>query len=103
MGERDFDVLFEPGERVALDQVQSTRNHLVYTTLDNVRGRLYRLTPGENGWAKEEIELPGIGTIRLNQRGSGGSFFSDSTDDFFFTYTDWMSAPFASAIPNLLL
>ena len=91
MGERDFDVLFEPRERVALDQVQSTRNHLVYTTLDNVRGRLYRLTPGENGWAKEEIELPGIGTIRLNQRGSSGSFFSDSTDDFFFTYTDFVT------------
>jgi len=89
-GERDFDVLFEPGERVALDQVQSTRNHLVYTTLDNVRGRLYRLTPEENGWAKEEIELPGIGTIRLDQRGSSG-FFSDSTDDFFFTYTDFVT------------
>jgi len=90
-GNRNFDVLFEPGERVALDQVQSTRNHLVYTTLDNVRGRLYRLAPGENGWAKEEIELPGIGTIRLNTRGSSGSFFSDSTDSFFFTYTDFVT------------
>jgi prolyl oligopeptidase len=89
-GSRDFDVLFEPRERVALDQVQSTRNHLVYTTLDNVRGRLYRLAPGENGWAKEEIELPGIGTIRLNARGSSG-FFSDSTNSFFFTYTDFVT------------
>ncbi|MDH3813589.1 MAG: prolyl oligopeptidase family serine peptidase [Acidobacteriota bacterium] len=90
-GNRDFEVLFEPSERVALDQVQSTRNHLVYTTLDNVHSRLYRLSPEENGWTKEEIELPGIGTVRLNQRGSSDSFFSDSTDDFFFTYTDFVT------------
>jgi len=90
-GNREFEVLFEPSERVALDQVQSTRNHLVYTTLDNVHSRLYRLSPEENGWTKEEIELPGIGTVRLNQRGSSDSFFSDSTDDFFFTYTDFVT------------
>ncbi|MBD3852964.1 MAG: S9 family peptidase [Acidobacteria bacterium] len=90
-GNRDFEVLFEPSERVALDQVQSTRNHLVYTTLDNVHSRLYRLAPEENGWTKEEIELPGIGTVRLNQRGSSDSFFSDSTNDFFFTYTDFVT------------
>jgi len=90
-GKRDFDVLFEAGERVALDQVQSTRNHLVYTTLDNVHGRLFRLAPAENGWAKEEIALPGIGAVQLNARGSSGSFFSDSTDDFFFTYTDFVT------------
>jgi prolyl oligopeptidase len=90
-GDRDFDVLFEPGERVALDQVQSTRNYLVYTTLDNVHSRLYRCTPGETEWITEEIELPGIGTARLDQRGSSGSFFSDSSDDFFFTYTDFIT------------
>jgi len=91
MGNRRFDVLFEPEERVALDQVQSTRNHLVYTTLDNVHSRLYRLAPGEDGWTKEEFDLPGIGTVRLNQRGASGSFFSDSRDDFFFTYTDFVT------------
>jgi prolyl oligopeptidase len=90
-GSRDFDVLFEPGERVALNQVHSTRNHLVYTTLDNVRGRLYRLTPGVDGWSKEELALPGIGTVRLDVRGSSGSFFSDATDSFFFTYTDFVT------------
>jgi prolyl oligopeptidase len=91
LGKREFDVLFEPGERVALDQVSSTRSYLYYTTLDNVRGRLYRLTPTEDAWKKEEIGLPGIGTIRLDQRGVDGSFFSDATDDFFFTYTDFVT------------
>jgi prolyl oligopeptidase len=90
-GSRTFEVLFEPSERVALDQVRWTRNYIVYTTLDNVRSRLYRLAPGENGWTKEEIELPGIGTVRLNQRGVSGSFFSDATDSFFFTYMDFVT------------
>jgi len=90
-GKRAFDVLFEPEERISFDQIGWTRNHLVYTTLDNVHSRLYRLAPGEDGWVKEEIELPGIGTVRLNQRGVSGGFFSDSTDHFFFTYTDFVS------------
>ncbi|MDH3815851.1 MAG: prolyl oligopeptidase family serine peptidase [Acidobacteriota bacterium] len=90
-GERDFDILFKPQERVSLDQVGSTRNHLIYTTLDNVHSRMYRLAPTEDGWATEELELPGIGSVRLDQRGTPGSFFSDSRDDFFFTYTDFVT------------
>ena len=46
------------------DQVGSTRNHLIYSTLDNVRSRLYRLAPTKEGWSKEEIELPGIDNVR---------------------------------------
>lgn len=83
-GGRDFKVLFEPEERISLGRVGSTANHLLYTTLDNVRGRLYRLTPGDDGWTKEEIELPGIGTVSLGSTG-------DVDDSFFFTYTDFVT------------
>jgi len=81
-GCRSFDVLFEPEERVSLGGVTHTLNYLLMTTLDNVRGRLYRLTLGEEGWMTEEIELPGMGTIAI---GSSGDF----DDSFFFTYTDF--------------
>jgi prolyl oligopeptidase len=83
-GGRDFQVLFEPEERISLDSVTWTRNHLLYTTLDNVRGRLYRLFLGETGWTTEEIELPGVGTIRVGST-------SDVDDSFFFTYTDFLT------------
>ena len=83
-GTREFEVLFEPEERVSLDQVRSTRNDLLYTTLDNVRGRLYRLTPGDEGWSKGEIELPGLGTVSIGST-------SDVDDSFFFTYTDFVT------------
>jgi len=61
-GGRDFDVLFEPSERVSLRGVSTTRDSLLMTTLDNVRGRLYRLRIGEDGWTREEIPLPGPGS-----------------------------------------
>ena len=81
-GERDFEVLFMPSARVSLDRISTTVNHLLYTTLDNVRGRLYRLTLGDDGWSSEEIELPGMGTVAIGSTG-------DVDDSFFFTYTDF--------------
>jgi len=81
-GDRAFELLFEPSERVSLGGVTSTPNFLLMTTLDNVRGRLYRLTLGDEGWITEEVELPGMGTIAI---GSTGDF----DDSFFFTYTDF--------------
>jgi prolyl oligopeptidase len=83
-GERDFDVLFEPEERVSLGGVATTRNTLLMSTLDNVRGRLYRLTPNDEGWQHEEIELPGIGTVGIGST-------NDFDDRFFFTYTDFLT------------
>ncbi len=83
-GERDFAVLFQPEERVALDGVSTTLNHLLLTTLDNVRGRLYRLTPGADGWSREEIPLPGLGSV-----GVGST--SEVDDTFFFTYNDFLT------------
>ena len=83
-GDRSFEVLFEPSERVSLASVTHTLNHLLMTTLDNVRSRMYRLTPGESGWAREEIELPGLGSAGIGSTG-------DVDDNFFFTYTDFLT------------
>jgi prolyl oligopeptidase len=84
-GTRDFDVLFEPEERVSLGRrIGSTGDYLLYTTLDNVRGRLYRLSFKDESWTKDEIELPGIGTISIGST-------SDVDDSFFFTYTDFVT------------
>jgi prolyl oligopeptidase len=83
-GCRNFDVLFEPEERVSLGSVKHTLNHLLITTLDNVRGRLFRFTLGDDGWSSEEIELPGIGTVGIGSTG-------DVDDSFFFTYQDFLT------------
>jgi prolyl oligopeptidase len=83
-GARDFDVLFEPSERISLAGVSTTVDHLLFSTLDNVRGRLYRLALGDEGWLSEEIELPGMGTVGIGSTG-------DVDNSFFFTYTDFLT------------
>ncbi|MFI7549614.1 prolyl oligopeptidase family protein [Micromonospora sediminimaris] len=57
-GDRDFNVLFEPDDRTSLNGYTWTRNHLILTTLTDVRSRLELLTPGEGGWRREP--LPGV-------------------------------------------
>jgi prolyl oligopeptidase len=81
-GSRSFNMLFEPEERVAFNQVTSTLDHLIYTTLDNVRSRMYRIKLNNGLWIQEEIQLPGLGTVGLGST-------SESDNSFFFTYTDF--------------
>ncbi|GIJ09227.1 prolyl oligopeptidase [Micromonospora andamanensis] len=57
-GSRGFDVLFRPDEHTSLGGSAWTRNHLILTTLTDVRSRLEMLTPGERGWRREP--LPGV-------------------------------------------
>jgi len=83
-GSRQFEVLFAPGERVTLDEISATRHAVLYTTLDNVHSRLYRLTLNDESWTSQEVKLPGLGTVNLVSS-------SDEDDTFFFTYTDFVT------------
>ncbi len=84
-GGRDFEILFQPSERVSLSGVTSTRNQLLMTTLDNVRGRIHRLQVTDDGvWSSEEVELPGPGTV-----GVSSTSFSD--DRWLFGYSDFLT------------
>ena len=83
-GNRDFHILFEPSERISLGQVATTRDKLLLTTLDNVRGRLYRLTPADGSWSREEIPLPGLGRVRI-------SASSEDSEIWFYSYTDFLT------------
>ncbi|MCB1185068.1 S9 family peptidase [bacterium] len=83
-GDRDFEVLFTPEARVSLGRVANTANMLLLSTLDNVASRIYKLTREGGAWQRNEIALPGLGT-------AGMLGMSDSSDDFFFTYTDFLT------------
>jgi len=83
-GGRTFDLLFQPEDRVSLGGVSTTRNHLLVTTMDNVRSKLFKYSLTDEGWSHEGLELPGLGSAGV--RGT-----SDLNDDFFFTYTDFMT------------
>jgi len=83
-GAKGFDVLFKPSDRVALDGVSTTRNAIVISVLDNVRSRLYRIVPSDEGWKKTEIELPGLGTASIGS-------VSDFDGRFLISYQDFLT------------
>ena len=82
-GAHRYDVLFEPGARVSLADVERTRDRVLLQTLDNVRSRLTALSLKDDGsWSRAEIPTPGIGTADLTAT-------SDQSESFFFTYEDF--------------
>ncbi|MFC6022819.1 prolyl oligopeptidase family protein [Plantactinospora solaniradicis] len=51
-GERNLTVVFEPGPETALGRHAWTRNHLILSSLSDVRSRTEVLTPDEDGWRR---------------------------------------------------
>jgi prolyl oligopeptidase len=85
-GEREFDVLFNPGERTSLAGYSPTRNHILLNELDNVRNRIYVLTPSADGWKREPLPgMPEFGTL------SAGAIDDDHSDEYFMTVTDYVT------------
>jgi prolyl oligopeptidase len=83
-GKDRYSVIFEPSERVSLGGVAATRSCLLLTTLDNIRSRLYRVTPGADGWQRTEIPLPGIGRAGIASADS-------ELEPYFLTYEDFLT------------
>ncbi len=83
-GSRRFEVLFKPEPRTSLGQVASTRDRLLVATLENVRGRLASFTCKDGAWAREEIPLPGLGTVTI-------ATTSEDADVYFSTYQDFLT------------
>jgi prolyl oligopeptidase len=81
-GERGFEVLFEPSERISLEEVNTTRDDLLLSILDNVRGKLYALTPADGAWKRGELPLPGLGAAAIKAANSWQDFFFYSYNDF---------------------
>ena len=71
-GGADVDVLFSPSPRVALEDHDRTRGHLILSTLADVHSRLEVLTPGAAGWRR--VDLPDttafghVGYVATNRR-----------------------------------
>ncbi|HEY2179406.1 MAG TPA: prolyl oligopeptidase family serine peptidase [Caulobacteraceae bacterium] len=52
-------LVWAPGPRESLGEVASTRDKLLVSTLDNVRGRAWVFTPtADGGWTRARLDLP---------------------------------------------
>jgi len=89
-GERAFEVLFEPSANTALSSVTTTKDHVVINVLEDVKNRLYVLTPSNTesptAWRREPlVGAPAFGTVNVT------AVDSDDSNDYFMTSTDYLT------------
>lgn len=72
-------LLYEPGPRQSFDHADATRDALVVTTFDNVRGRswVYRRNPNHT-WRHSALEIPDDATVEITATDlhSAGAFLT---------------------------
>ncbi|MDH5834527.1 prolyl oligopeptidase family serine peptidase [Luteimonas sp. M1R5S59] len=85
-GAREFEVLFEPTDTTSLAGSSWTRNHLVLNVLEDVKSKLWVLTPGDDGWARRPLAgLPEFGTV------SASAVDDEESDALWLTVTDYLT------------
>jgi prolyl oligopeptidase len=60
-----IEVIFTPNERQSIEDVEATRDGILVTGFDNVRGRLQRFTLRNGAWRGEQVSLPPTGVVTL--------------------------------------
>ena len=67
-------IVYAPGPRESLDDVGRTRNRLIVTSAENVRGRVAVYTPvASGGWSKRALAIPDYSTVQLESANDRGS------------------------------
>jgi prolyl oligopeptidase len=82
-GGRDFEALFDPEPRVALEDYIVTRDRVVLNVLDNVKGRVVEVSRHDGKWVKKEVPVPPSSTIGI------GPYDRDTSDDYWMTVTSF--------------
>ncbi|WP_290593304.1 prolyl oligopeptidase family serine peptidase [Arenimonas sp. SCN 70-307] len=85
-GDRDFDVLFEPTANTSLASSGATKDYYFINVLEDVKNRIYVLTPGEDGWKKEPlVGAPQFGTVGIS------AVDADESNAYFMTVADYLT------------
>jgi len=85
-GKRQLTVLFEPTVTTSIAEYNWTRHYLILNVLDDVKNRLYLLTPQQGEWKREPFEgAPAIGTV------SAWGVDPDESDDYMMEVTDFLT------------
>ena len=78
-GNRQADVLYEPGERAALRSFAVTKGVIVLDILDNVKSRVIELRRKGDRWVSTEVALPPAAVVSV------GALDRDETSDYWMT------------------
>jgi prolyl oligopeptidase len=78
-------VVFAPTAQEFEQEVSTTRNHLLLTTLDHVQGRAYEYTRGKSGaWTRKQLAVPDNQTVGIVTT-------NESDDKFFLALTGFLT------------
>ena len=83
-GKRDFEVLFEPTPRTALQAFTATRSHLVLDILDNVKARVVEISRKDGRWTRRTVAAPEAASITLE------AVEHNDSDDYWMTITSFV-------------
>lgn len=81
-GERDFQVVVQPGERASIQSISTTRDYLLVSMLNNVRGELRQYALRDGRWTGETVPVQGIGSVDVSET-------STDHNRYFFTFTSF--------------
>ncbi|OGR71736.1 MAG: hypothetical protein A2089_13265 [Elusimicrobia bacterium GWD2_63_28] len=79
-------LVFEPGPRMTVEGVSLTRDVMLLTLLDNVKGRILKVGPSIGGLHTEEVPVPPNGAAYI-------SAASDYAGEFLFGYQNLLTPP----------
>ena len=86
-GDGVIDVLIEPDESTVVESVDTTDSTILVTVLENVRGRVYRYSPGPEGsFERNQVKFPDDGSIEIIST-------DDESGNFFARYESFTSPP----------
>jgi len=84
-GELSPRLVYAPGPRETLDGVEQTKNRLIVTTYENVRGRMHVYRPTSNGgWTSNKVDLPDNASVEVVTT-------DDRTDVAYLTVTGFLT------------
>ncbi len=83
-GARDFEPVFEPSERVALQGFFATRHGILLDLLDNVKGRAEAVTRRDGHWVRSEVPVPPASAIGV------WAYDRHTSDDAWMTVTGFL-------------
>jgi prolyl oligopeptidase len=78
------ELVFAPTARQSVDRVTTTRNHVIASIYDNVRGRAVVFMHGPGGWTQRKLALPDNASI-------GVASTTDHGDDAYLTVTSFLA------------
>jgi prolyl oligopeptidase len=84
-GKKEFRLVTEPGPRESINGVSVTRDFVLVSVLNNVKGELrrYRMKSDNDAWTYEKVRAPGMGTVSVGAT-------SPYSNAYFFTYTSFI-------------